>query len=401
MNTTIQSSRSARLRILLYLRRRKRRSNALIYFLNSIITEYTNFNRALWVKPRSKSFWYENMLTYWTNEDWLSNLRMSKEAFTYICELLSEHIGKQDTNFRKAVPVEMRVAITLYFFSGTAEYRTISNLFGVGRSTVCTIVQSVSKAIVNVLLPKFINLPSRGEIHDIMLDFEEFSGFPQAVGAIDGCHIRIKAPLKDAEDYINRKDYHSIILQGFVDSKYIFRDIFAGWTGKTHDARIFKNSPLYQECLKRKVLPRNLSRNIHGTIVPPLLLGDSAYPLEEFIMKPYVDRGNLSEHEKLFNVALSKSRVVVENAFGRLKGRFQCLSKRLDTSVQNTVIIVSACCVLHNLCELCNQDFPEEWLQGIEIDMVHNLPYPGIYRAVGYAVEIRDKIKEYISSNLP
>ena len=259
----------------------------------------------------------------------------------------------------------------------------------------------VAKAIVDTLMPKFMCLPSSRELPDIMAEFKDISGFPQAVGAIDGCHIRIKAPLKDAEDFINRKDYHSIILQGFVDSKYLFRDIFVGWTGKSHDARVFKNSPLYQECLKRTFLPMNLSRNLLGTVVPPLLLGDSAYPLEEFIMKPYANRSQMSEEEKLFNNALSHSRVVVENVFGRLKGRFQCLSKRLDTSLENAVIIVSACCILHNFCELRKQDFSEEWLQGLDIGMVNNIPYPGTYRTVGYAVEMRDKIKEYISSNNP
>ena len=77
-----------------------------------------------------------------------------------------------------------------------------------------------------------IRLPTEIEVEAIMKEFEEISGFPQAVGSIDGCHIRIKAPLKDGEDYINRKDYHSIILQGFVDNKYIFRDIFVDlWDG--------------------------------------------------------------------------------------------------------------------------------------------------------------------------
>ena len=60
-------------------------------------------------------------------------------------------------------------------------------------------------------------------------------------------------------------------------------------------------------------------------------------------------------HENRNNVALSKSCVVVENAFGRLKGRFQCLSKRLYTSVQKTVSIVATCCTLRNVCELKKQ----------------------------------------------
>ena len=83
-------------------------------------------------------------------------------------------------------------------------------------------------------------------------------GFPQAVGAIDGCHIKIKAALKDAEDYINRKDYHPIILQGLTANNYIFRDVSVGCPGKSHDARIFKNFPLYQKCLQRTFLPRTI-----------------------------------------------------------------------------------------------------------------------------------------------
>ena len=62
--------------------------------------------------------------------------------------------------------------------------------------------------------------------------------FPQAPGAIDFCHILTKVPNKIPEDYINRNDYHLIVLQGLVDN--LFREIFVGTTRKSHDARIFK-----------------------------------------------------------------------------------------------------------------------------------------------------------------
>ena len=58
-------------------------------------------------------------------------------------------------------------------------------------------------------------------------------------------------------------------------------------------------------------------------------------------MKPYADRGDLNPQEKRYNVALSKFRVVVENTLGRLKGRFQCLSKRSDTSVHVRVLFIT------------------------------------------------------------
>ena len=89
-------------------------------------------------------------------------------------------------------------------------------------------------------------------MRNLIQEFENASGFPQAVAAIDCCHIRTKAPNKSPEDYINRKEYHSIVIQGFVDNSYLFRDIFVGWTGKSHDAKIFKNSPLYKEFQKKE-----------------------------------------------------------------------------------------------------------------------------------------------------
>ena len=40
-----------------------------------------------------------------------------------------------------------------------------------------------------------------------------FSGFPNVVGAVDGTHVKIQAPTKDEDDYVNRKGYHSINVQ--------------------------------------------------------------------------------------------------------------------------------------------------------------------------------------------
>ena len=44
--------------------------------------------------------------------------------------------------------------------------------------------------------------------------------------------------------------------------------------------------------------------------------------------------------------------MVVENTFERLKGRWRCLLKRNDSHVSNVLSIVSACVVLHNICEM-------------------------------------------------
>ena len=194
--------------------------------------------------------------------------------------------------------------------------------------------------------------------------------FPQAPAAIDFCHILIKVPNKIPEDYINRNDYHLIVLQGLVDN--LFREIFVGTTRKSHDARIFKNSPLYKECQKRIFLPINMLKQIGNVELGPFILDNSVYPFENWLMKPYSDYSNVIPDEAGFNLKFSRSRVVVEKAFGRWKGCFQCIAKRLDTTLEQTVNIVTTCYILHNFCTITKQKFLHKCLQQTEIDLVQN-----------------------------
>ena len=138
-----------------------------------------------------------------------------------------------------------------------------------------------------ILLPRYIYVPqSRQEVQEKIDGFESRAGFPQAVGAVDGCHVPLIGPEQNPEDYINRKGFHSLILQGLVHSDYRFLDICVGWPGKVHDARVFKNSPLFALCCARTFLPPDMLVMISGVRVPPLILGDSAYALSEWLMKP-------------------------------------------------------------------------------------------------------------------
>ena len=135
---------------------------------------------------------------------------------------------------------------------------------------------------------------------------------------------------------------------------------------------------------KKAFLPTALFRQMQNTSFAPLILGNSTYPLKEFIMKSYADRGDLNREEITYNVALSKSWVAAENVFGRLKGRFQCLSKDLHSSIQNTVNVVVACCTLHNVCELKEKEFFEDWLQNIDKDLGESIQNTLIGRSLKY-----------------
>ena len=92
-------------------------------------------------------------------------------------------------------------------------------------------------------------------------------------GAIDGTHIPIIAPKENRIDYVNRKGYHSVVMQAVVDCNYFFRDIVIGWPGNVHDARILSNSKLYKKRNDKRLFPDTRER-IGGQDVLIIILGD-------------------------------------------------------------------------------------------------------------------------------
>uniref|UniRef100_A0A3Q2YV74 DDE Tnp4 domain-containing protein n=1 Tax=Hippocampus comes TaxID=109280 RepID=A0A3Q2YV74_HIPCM len=256
---------------------------------------------------------------------------MSREAFVYVCEKLRPSLSRVMTAMRKPISVEKRVAITLWKLATNACYRTIGHLFGVAKNTVCVIVHQTCSAIVSEMSQDLIKWPVGDLMSENVRNFEQRWGFPQVLGAIDGTHIPI----------IRRHD-------SVVDRSNRFIDIFIGWPGSVHDARVFANSPLYQNRTSGSLFWGD-ERDIGGVPVPLVLLGDAAYPLSTWLMKPFSDNGRLTQPQKEFNYKHSRARMVVENAFGRLKGRWRILLKTQDTHLVNLKNIVAACCTLHNL----------------------------------------------------
>ena len=108
--------------------------------------------RMIWTKERSSQWWEQVVKSTFTSKDWLENFRMSQCTFNYLCDELRLAIEKSDTEMRKAVPTDIRVALTLWFLATGADYRTIGHLFGVSKSTVCLVSKDVCSAIVNCCL---------------------------------------------------------------------------------------------------------------------------------------------------------------------------------------------------------------------------------------------------------
>ena len=105
------------------------------------------------------------------------------------------------------------------------------------------------------LLDKLVTLPSQNEQLQCSNQYEDMKGFPGVIGMIDGSHIQIHKPNERGQDYYNRKDFYSVVLQGVVGKDLKFVDVFTGWPGKLHDARVFRKSQLFAQ---GRALPEKL-----------------------------------------------------------------------------------------------------------------------------------------------
>ena len=146
--------------------------------------------------------------------------------------------------------------------------------------------------------------------------FEHLSMLPNIAGAIDGSHIKIRAPRESAVDYFSRYQNGDILAAG----------------------------PMYL---------------IGADEIQPYLLGDSAYPLSPWLQKPYPE-GTRDPGEIRFNKELSSARVVVECAFGILKSRWRILDAIKERNIAAVSKIIVPCAVLHNFCILAGDEWDED-----------------------------------------
>ena len=105
-------------------------------------------------------------------------------------------------------------------------------------------------------------------------------------------------------------------------------------------------------------------------------------------MRPFQDHGALTAARRHFNKELRKARIVVEHGLGQSKARWRCLDKRIDEDTMKIPHTITACCILHNIYILMNDDFDGHVLNN------HLVHYVGDYELS--ASDVREAIVDYL-----
>ncbi|KAL5246059.1 hypothetical protein ACI65C_013467 [Semiaphis heraclei] len=292
----------------------------------------------------------EDWIIKYSAHDFHVNYRMTQDTFYNLLDFLQqvspEFCQENFVGGNTSISVKKKMLIAQWYFGKEGSMQAISDHFNVVKSSVYNILNDFMNIIISNF-KTFIHWPSRQECLVIEERFKLKGGIPGVIGAIDGTHINVKAPLKQADSYTNRKLGKSMIVQAVCTEGKIFTNISVGFPGRIHDARVMVNSELYKQVSENG--PSSLFYDKYH------LLGDTAYPNREWLITPFKNYGNTTRRKTKFNYLHAKTRVAIECAFGLLKERWRRLLYLNKTKIENAPKVILTCCFLHNFC-LVNND---------------------------------------------
>ena len=269
------ASREQLLAIWLLHRRKKKKSRRYVRELNLTRTlngEYVTLVQEMRELDEERHFMY---------------FRMSFRRFQDLLERVRKEIT-YPKNHRFPISPDERLVLTLRYLATGDSQQTLAITFRLGKSTVSQIIYRTCEAIWNTLSSDFVRFPDRQAWQNISEDFWKYWNYPHCLGAIDGKHTAIKAPLNAGSDYYNYKHFHSIVLLGIADAKYSFVMVDIGAYGRRSDAGILCDSTFGKKLASGSLdipEPKKLPGSQKKT--PYVFVGDEAFPLKENMMRPY------------------------------------------------------------------------------------------------------------------
>lgn len=280
---------------------------------------------------------------------------MSEPSFTLLLRLLTPALDSAIPS----VPANFVLGAALYRLAHGASYKAVGRRFGLDSAEACRSFYTVCKAV-NEKLGHFFEF--RSDINRVVVGFGWIS-LPNCCGVLGFERFGIDGEVLGKNG--------SVLVQALVDSEGRFLDVSAGWPSTLRPETILHQTKLYLGVEESRASLNGPSFQLSdGNSIPQYVLGDSCFPLLPWLLTPYPkpsEEHSFSSTERAFNLVHSSAMGLVGTAFGRVRTRWQLLSKQLkEECLEFLPFVVVTCCLLHNFLIKCSEPMPVEnlgWLK--------------------------------------
>jgi hypothetical protein len=340
---------------------RKKRIFASLKIRNFIIGEEKIKRNRRNNKIRNRNSVLETIDNTWDDLMWRRQMRISKENFYYILDLITPLIQRNvDMATRSSgsdISPRLRLHVTLRILAGASYLDLV--WYEISVDHIMEIVIDCCNAI-NCVLNNLCLPDDKDEVAFRKLE----DGFntkqrnrygtiitPGTVLAGDGLVVKIKQPSKKEEaqtqKYRNRKCCFAVVAQAFCDSNCIFKYMEVSWPGNTNDVTAYKQTEMKIGFEKKFPIWCNLVLDdAYSSFGGQHLTPFSKYALG----RAQKEDEKMYKNMKIYNLLLSGQRVTIERAFGQLVRRWGILWKSIECKRKHVSLIVIVCAKLHNLC---------------------------------------------------
>ncbi|XP_049316656.1 putative nuclease HARBI1 isoform X2 [Bactrocera dorsalis] len=205
------------------------------------------------------------------------NFRLSKDAFMYVLDSMKE---KCPTNLSLSISPMLKLCCVLRFLAHGSYQQTVGKDFqlGIAQPTVSLIFKEMLPILKSTLCSVWIKTDiTEEQKRTTKRKFFTRAGIPNVVDCVDETHVATIAPCENKHLYMNRKGFHSINAMIACDQDMVIRCVDARYGGSSHDSFVWNNSAL------KTYLEQTYQRGDHNSVY----LGDSGYPLHEYLWTPF------------------------------------------------------------------------------------------------------------------
>nr|KAJ0202150.1 hypothetical protein LSAT_V11C600330720 [Lactuca sativa] len=263
-------------------------------------------------------------MVYKSDKTSVVNIRMNKNAFKRLCDMLEQRGGGGDSK---------------------------------GQMRYVDYIKNSTRNLCQYPMTK----PMRGE---------------GCLGALDGTYIKVKVPAAKRKPYQTRKGEICTNVLGVCLRDLQFIYVLAGWEGSAADSRVVRDAisrphglkiphgMIYIKHKATQYCQYSLTKYVES-IVGTYYLCDAGYTNGEGFLTPYRgQRYHLNDWSRLptnakelYNMRDSSARNIIERCFGLIKSRWAILRDNAYHPIESMPRIIISCCLMHNfICTTMTED---------------------------------------------